>query len=122
MKIVGARPRGWWKVAKLARGDCCVSDIYVLSYKRDAVRGSKVYVIMPYPARRVGDHYYAADEVERALQSAILASDMVAHEFMGNVIGFTAKSDALNIEATAPIFDSMEEIGLTYELLKLAEW
>lgn len=120
MKIIGPRPRGWWKIAKLARGDCCVSDIYTLSYRRDAMRGSKVYVIIPYPATRVSDHYFSASEVERALQSAIMASDIVAHEFMESTIGFTAKSDALNIEATAPVFDSMEKIELTYELLKLA--
>jgi len=120
MKIIGARPRGWWMVAKLARGDYCVSDLYELSYKRDAIYGSKVYVIEPYPARRVSDHYFAVDDVKKTLQDAITASNVVAHEFMGNVIGFTAKSDVLNIEATAPIFDSMENIELTYELLKLA--
>ena len=120
MKIIGARPRGWWKIAKLARGDYCVADLYVLSYKRDALQGSKVYVIEPYPATRVSEHYFAVSEVERALRSAIMASEVVAHEFMGNVIGFTAKGDMLGIEATAPIFNSMENIELAYELLKLA--
>ena len=119
MKIVGARPKGWWKIAKLARGDYCVADFYQLDYKKMSMRG-KVYIITPFPAYEVHTHYYAVDDVKRMLQSAMMTSDVAEHELGGNVIGFTARNERLDLEATAPVFDSLAEVGLAYELLRLA--
>jgi hypothetical protein len=115
MKIVGPKYQGWWRIAKMAKGDYMICDLWYIKYVPE---GGKVFVSEKLGTNSIETNLYGID--------TLIATDImidgisIEQEHRHDIIkiGVTGRYEGRRI--TIPLFMPEANLPLTYELLEKA--
>jgi len=116
MRIVGPRWSGWWRIAKMAKGDYVTCSTW---YLKRVPEGGKVFICDRLGTGGVehniyGIKTYVSTDARYGFDEAV-----AEHYYDGMIrIGVTGLVDGRMV--TFPLFTPDENLPLTYELLRLA--